>query len=42
MEMANGFGIMDKSMRANGDQEQRMGMVFGNLPRVTHMKENGF
>ncbi len=42
MGKVNGFGIMDNFMKENGNLEQKMDMVSGNLPKAILMKDNGF
>ena len=42
MVKENGFGIMDKFMKANGNWEQKTDMVFGNHQKEIPMKANGF
>lgn len=42
MERENGYGIMDKFMKDNGNLERKAVMVFGSRLKVIHMKVNGF
>ena len=37
----NGFGIMDKCMKVNGNLELKVAMVYGNRPKEIHIKVNG-
>ena len=42
MVKENFNGIMVKYFKVNGNQEQKMGLVFGNLQKATIMKEIGY
>ncbi len=42
MEKENGFGIMDRFTKANGNWELRADTAFGNHQKEIHTKVNGF
>ena len=42
MVKENFNGIMVKYFKVNGNQEPKMDLVFGNLPKVTTIKEIGY
>lgn len=42
MAKVNGYGIMAKFMKENGNQELKMDTVFGNLQKEILTKGNGY
>ena len=40
-DMAHSNGIMDNRLKGNGRMEQKMDMEFGNLLKVTFMRDSG-
>ena len=40
-DMAHSNGIMDNRLKGNGRMEQKMDMEFGNLRKVTFMRDSG-